>query len=100
MPGYDGTGPRGQGPLTGGGRGYCVTGWEGPVRQGFGLSRRPRSGYYGYGGGWRWDREPMAAEIPTDDIADIGALTEQIRVLASRVEALSARLDEKERNVG
>jgi hypothetical protein len=24
MPGFDGTGPRGQGPLTGGGRGYCV----------------------------------------------------------------------------
>ena len=24
MPGFDGTGPLGQGPLTGGGRGYCV----------------------------------------------------------------------------
>ena len=24
MPGYDGTGPRGQGAMTGGGRGYCV----------------------------------------------------------------------------
>jgi len=24
MPGYDGTGPRGEGPMTGGGRGYCV----------------------------------------------------------------------------
>ncbi|MDD5196733.1 MAG: DUF5320 domain-containing protein [Candidatus Omnitrophica bacterium] len=24
MPGFDGTGPRGQGPLTGGGRGYCA----------------------------------------------------------------------------
>jgi hypothetical protein len=26
MPGLDGTGPRGLGPLTGGGRGFCVTG--------------------------------------------------------------------------
>jgi len=25
MPGFDGTGPRGMGPLTGGGRGYCAT---------------------------------------------------------------------------
>ena len=24
MPGFDGTGPAGQGPLTGGGRGFCV----------------------------------------------------------------------------
>ena len=24
MPGYDGTGPRGEGPMTGGARGYCV----------------------------------------------------------------------------
>jgi len=24
MPGFDGTGPRGQGSMTGGGRGYCV----------------------------------------------------------------------------
>lgn len=23
MPGFDGTGPRGMGPMTGGGRGYC-----------------------------------------------------------------------------
>ncbi|MFH2011638.1 MAG: DUF5320 domain-containing protein [Pseudomonadota bacterium] len=23
MPGFDGTGPRGQGPMTGGGRGFC-----------------------------------------------------------------------------
>ncbi len=25
MPGFDGTGPRGQGPFTGRGRGYCIT---------------------------------------------------------------------------
>ena len=24
MPGFDGTGPQGRGPLTGGGRGFCV----------------------------------------------------------------------------
>jgi len=24
MPGFDGTGPRGSGPFTGGGRGYCA----------------------------------------------------------------------------
>jgi hypothetical protein len=25
MPGFDGTGPRGMGPMTGGGRGFCAT---------------------------------------------------------------------------
>jgi len=30
MPGFDGTGPRGTGPMTGGGRGYCVL----PVKTG------------------------------------------------------------------
>jgi hypothetical protein len=28
MPGFDGTGPRGMGPMTGGGRGFCAT----PIR--------------------------------------------------------------------
>ena len=41
MPGFDGTGPRGQGPLSGGGRGYCAV----PV--GTGTERFA----YGFGGG-------------------------------------------------
>lgn len=48
MPGFDGTGPRGMGPMTGGGRGYC-----GPsgVRAGWApYGGRGRGGYgYGYG---------------------------------------------------
>jgi len=38
MPGFDGTGPRGEGPMTGGGRGFCA---------------RP-AGYVPYGGAGRW----------------------------------------------
>jgi hypothetical protein len=51
MPGYDGNGPRGQGPRTGGGFGYCGTGSRpvGPFspigRQGGG------AGFGGYGVG-------------------------------------------------
>ena len=36
MPGFDGTGPRGMGPMTGGGRGYCN-----PYASAYGL----RTGY-------------------------------------------------------
>jgi len=49
MPGFDGTGPRGQGPMTGGGRGYCVMP-AGEVARPFG------TGVYGGkvgGRGWR-----------------------------------------------
>ena len=40
MPGFDGTGPRGMGPMTGGGRGFCASPVYGP---------RP-----GYGAGFGW----------------------------------------------
>ena len=46
MPGFDGTGPWGEGPMTGGARGYCNPGWGGYGR---GYGRGP-----GYGGEcWR-----------------------------------------------
>jgi len=44
MPGFDGTGPRGLGPLTGRGRGFCLTGIS-PV------SAQPVSIYRGRGFG-------------------------------------------------
>ncbi len=45
MPGFDGTGPRGMGPMTGGGRGFCSP---------WGMGR-------GYGFGWRMPY-PMAGQ--------------------------------------
>lgn len=47
MPGFDGTGPRGEGPLTGGGRGYCVEEVFArgvPKRDGSGRGRRANRG--------------------------------------------------------
>lgn len=38
MPGFDGTGPAGQGPMTGGGRGYCVRPVGTPGAQNTGFS--------------------------------------------------------------
>ena len=57
MPGFDGTGPRGMGPMTGGGRGYCNPGGFG---RGYGFSR----GYgRGYGRGWGVPY-PVAGQYP------------------------------------
>ena len=49
MPGFDGTGPRGQGPMTGGGRGYCAVNLNGEgVRRGSGGGFSSRVGGRGY----------------------------------------------------
>lgn len=35
MPGFNGTGPMGEGPMTGGGRGYCISSGRGNVQGGY-----------------------------------------------------------------
>lgn len=39
MPGFDRTGPWGEGPMTGGARGYCNPGWTGNRPPMFGMGR-------------------------------------------------------------
>ncbi len=55
MPGFDRKGPLGQGPMTGGKRGYCGSKNTPPVNNGLGVGRggRPRGGGRGacFGGG-------------------------------------------------
>ncbi|HDQ41957.1 MAG TPA: hypothetical protein ENN39_13150 [Desulfonatronum sp.] len=52
MPGFDGTGPRGQGPMTGGGFGYCASGgYAQGVARGGGLGRGRGQGR-GFGRGF------------------------------------------------
>ena len=45
MPGFDGTGPMGQGPMTGGGFGYCGPGNRAQSMRGFGRGRGYRGGF-------------------------------------------------------
>ena len=47
MPGFDGTGPRGMGPMTGGGRGFCN-----PYGPFYGTMPRYGSAWGGRGGGF------------------------------------------------
>jgi len=63
MPGFDGTGPRGMGPMAGGGRGFCAMPNMGYDPYGYGLrppyspfNRRPFYGpVFGAGhGGFPW----------------------------------------------
>jgi hypothetical protein len=54
MPGFDGTGPSGEGPMTGGGFGYCRPGRRsayGPGSASFGGRFGARRGFSGFGRG-------------------------------------------------
>ena len=56
MPGFDGTGPSGQGPLTGGGRGYCIASVESErnILTGYaGMQEYPMSSGYPYSFNYR-----------------------------------------------
>ena len=58
MPGFDGTGPWGAGPMTGGGRGFCNRAWRGTYGPGYRGWYGSGRGWYGwgrgYGRGWGW----------------------------------------------
>lgn len=112
MPGLDGTGPQGQGAMTGGGRGFCARP-VGPSRPGlgrgggFGRGRGFRGGG-GCGRGWRngyfatglpgWARfgdggnAPAAAVTPETEkqwlAAQAKALQEQLNAVQERLAGL------------
>ncbi len=97
MPGYDGTGPVGMGPGTGGGFGPCGAGrgragWFGRG-YGRGMGR-------GFGRGFRcmWQTEPgpfygPAAVSPEDEKA---YLIEQKEMLRTELEQMEKRIEELE----
>ena len=80
MPGFDGTGPRGMGPMTGGGRGYCSPrgargGW---------LSYGGR-GWGGYGYGYGYPGRGFGLGVVTRE--------QEMDLLKSEAEALKRTLD-------
>ncbi len=101
MPGFNGTGPRGQGPRTGGGFGYCypVAGQTDGQDQVYGVGRGgvPRGG--GRGRGRHAGRGRMVAGAPTpitpaEELAQLQqqsqAMQQQLTVIQSRIEELTA----------
>ncbi len=85
MPGMDGTGPLGQGPMTGGGFGRCNPNADPAVYGGRGMGR-------GRGNGFRRNLNQRAFAQP--DIAQTaGAAKADTQELSKRLEALSAEND-------
>ncbi|MGQ9493076.1 MAG: DUF5320 domain-containing protein [Anaerolineae bacterium] len=58
MPGFDGTGPRGEGPLTGRGEGYCALQLPAPT------SGRPAFGFAGLAGVPVWLYPGIGGALP------------------------------------
>jgi hypothetical protein len=92
MPGFDGTGPLGQGPLTGGGFGYCGRGYA----RGFGRGvRRGRGLGYGrgYGMGRRFWNAPSVNYTLKDEL---DVLRREKELLEQDIAALENELKTEE----
>lgn len=114
MPGFDGTGPRGIGPMTGGGRGYCAV----PLARGAASSSPALFGCYGgRGRGYRWmyyatglpgwmrfgawptvgsgAAAPLATAPPAEQ--ELNLLRTQAEWMRRQLDAINARISELER---
>lgn len=87
MPGFDGTGPMGQGAMTGGGRGYCAVALNSAGRQAFG-----GCGFYGRGG--RGFRNCFYFNPSKDN--ELSALKNQAEYLKVELDAIQARVQDLE----
>ena len=106
MPGMDGTGPMGMGPMTGGGRGFCNPMWAGywggvtPRFRHRGYPFWPGSGYgpYPWGGSSFWQSgwpQPWAAFGYTPAGPAYGASPEQeLDFLKNQASVLQQQMDQ------
>ena len=78
MPGFDGTGPRGMGPMTGGGRGFCAVPLPGTPAYGV--------PYYGQ----RPAVMPFAPQISKEQ--ELGFLKAQSQAMREQLEQIEGRI--------
>jgi hypothetical protein len=112
MPGFDGTGPRGEGSMTGGARGYCNPGYAGygsPYGRGYGMGRGFRGGPgqgRGYGRGYgrrgvnppggRWYGPAYSAPYAMKPEDEANALRDEAEAIKNELEAINKRIGEIE----
>ena len=95
MPGFNGSGPMGAGPMTGGGRGYCnpaYSGNERPMGYGRGMaygrgfrggSAPGRGGSRGYGRGVQYP-----SVYAQESLDELNALKQQVDAINRRISEL------------
>ena len=103
MPGLNGSGPMGAGPMTGGGRGYCnPAGSGGYTRPLYGQGRGFRGGYgsgpgFGQGRGYGWRGVyPSTANAPyTMPPGDeLNTLKNQADLIKNELKNINKRIEE------
>ncbi|MFH1063417.1 MAG: DUF5320 domain-containing protein [Candidatus Omnitrophota bacterium] len=94
MPGFNSTGPRGQGPFTGGGRGYCVGYLNVPGRN----ARLGGGGGLGRGFGRRNLNIDHAGQYEATISPEVEAesLKQQSRLMQDEIIAINQRIKELE----
>ena len=104
MPGFDRSGPMGGGPMTGGARGYCNSGYAGYGRpagygrgmgygRSYGAGRGFRRGYGGRGAPYAPAVVSGYAPGPADELND---LKQQADSIKNTLDAISSRIAEIE----
>jgi hypothetical protein len=112
MPGFNGTGPMGMGPRTGGGRGFCAPGAGAGFGYGAGMSRgagqggipwgngRGRAWGGGRGRGWYGTYVPYQGAAPffapQDPRFEAEFLRNQSAAMEQELQRMRARIDELE----
>ena len=105
MPGFNGTGPRGMGPMTGGGRGFCSpwgigaasAGYRTPPRVGYGYPRYGWAGvsYPSYGVPTSTPGAvPFAPQMTREQELDF--LRNQAQAMRGQLEQIEARMRDLE----
>ena len=104
MPGFDGTGPRGMGPMTGGGRGFCSPWGIGAAFRGYGVPPRTGYGYPYYAGAAPYPfygapattpgATPFAPQMTPEQELDF--LKNQAQAMKGQLEQIESRMRELE----
>ena len=93
MPGFDGTGPRGMGPMTGGGRGFCSPWGIGAASRSYGVPPRLGYGYPYYGAGQvAPGAMPFAPQMSREQELDF--LKKQAQAMRGQLEQIESRIQQ------
>jgi len=104
MPGFDGTGPRGMGPMTGGGRGFCSPWGIGAAFRGYGVPPGMGYGYpyYGRAAPYPYYGTPTTAPMATPFTPqmtpeqELDFLKNQAQTMKGQLEQIETRMRELE----
>jgi len=93
MPGFNGTGPRGMGPMTGGGRGFCSPGGVGVASRPYGAFQGRGYGYPYYGAGPAVPGAvPFAPQMTREQELDF--LKNQAQAMRGQLEQIESRIQQ------